>query len=279
MTISRPRDRPASFCPLVRCRLRQLRGSGNIDVNNQTNLETVLELAGQKLLIDGYDWSSKLDYKFDTSGVKAGDRTLSEFKVSRSLDAGTPGLLGHAVAGTVYSKISVTDRRPKLVEGNEVYLQFDLYNAFISSFNIEAGANVAPTNDLRFGYSKIEVTYLQYNSNGIATPLKSAWDSVTQTGTSARLLTDSSLVTSSDSSFLNFSGATVPYDDLAWSVQKPVTVSDVTAQGKTAFQQYGCEPADRSRHFGADRKSVYWQSSRLSQSHRAECTDTHSCHR
>ncbi len=209
-------------------------GSGNIDNSkngqpseNPLNIETVLEIGGQKLLIDDFSWSAQ------TAGnvlALPGSLTKAEgsgFQITRDVDSGTAGLLGSAAAGTNLGKVTITDRA-NVAGVNKVLMQWNLYDAFISEFGLSAKASELPTNTLGLSYSKIELTVTELQGKGAGNTLTTTWDEAgnvvtpaTTFGTADPSIADTAQV----ASYLDFGTlGRVRYDSIDWLVSKPTTV-------------------------------------------------------
>ena len=142
-------------------------GPGNIDnskngqpTENPLNIETVLEIGGQKLLIDDFSWAAGT---FGDVLALPGSLTNAEgkaFQITRDVDSGTAGLLGSAAAGTNLGKVTITDRTA-ILGVNKVTLQWNLYDTFISDFGLSAKNDGVLTNSLGLSYSKIELTAIE----------------------------------------------------------------------------------------------------------------------
>ncbi len=199
-------------------------GPGNIDVGTDVNLETVLQIGGQKLTVNGFEW--------EATNRNRGNAQVGTFKITRGIDVGTAGLLGSAANGTVFDKLTITDR--KEVSGqNRVVMEWNLYNAFISDFDLSIESQGEASNSLSWSYSKIEVTAKQFAGEGVP-PAKdltfglSGLDvneiKVDSQANSFGVI-EPSITTDENVSFLKFDrvGA-ITYSNLEWSLTKPVTL-------------------------------------------------------
>ncbi len=211
-------------------------GPGNIDnsKNNQPssnplNIETVLEIGGQKLLIDNFSWSAQ------TAGnvlALPGSLTKAEgsgFQITRDVDSGTAGLLGSAAAGTNLGKVTITDRA-NVAGVNKVLMQWNLYDAFISEFGLSAKASELPTNTLGLSYSKIELAVTEFNEKtGVqGNTLTTIWDEAGNVVTPAATFGTADPLTADTApvaSYLDFGTlGRVRYDEIDWAVSKPTTI-------------------------------------------------------
>ncbi len=218
-------------------------GPGNIDIGpneNPLNIETVLEIGGQKLLINSFEWGATTGATVGAAGKGKG----LTFKMERGVDTGTAGLLGSAAKGTVFDKILITDR--KEINGkNQIVMEWHLYNAFLTDFglNMEDGENGdAPINSLGWSFSKIGVVEKQFRSDGKVAALSVGWDeqenkTFTQSGSnSVGVELQQSIKASQKVSFLNLDSGDQGrflYETIDWSVSKPVTFSGGTASLET----------------------------------------------
>ena len=209
-------------------------GPGNIDnsQNNQPsenplNIETVLEIGGQKLLIDDFSWTAAaggdvLALPGSLTKAKGG-----AFQIARDVDSATAGLLGSAAAGSNLGKVTITDR-VNVVGTNKVFMQWNLYDAFVSDFQLTANASQLPTSKLGLSYSKIELTVTELQGKGAGNTLTTTWDEAGNVvtpaatfGTADPLTADTAQV----ASYLDFGTlGRVRYDSIDWLVSKPTTV-------------------------------------------------------
>ena len=145
-------------------------GASNIDPTlNSLNIETVMEIGGQKMLIDGFKWSANLDVDMSLANPLRGLANGTNFKITRGVDSATAGLLGSAAGGTIFPEIKISDR--SVVAGNNrVTMEWKLYDTFFAGFDLEANANAGlPKNDLELSYGRIELIVNQFNSSGVLT--------------------------------------------------------------------------------------------------------------
>ncbi len=151
-----------------------------IDTPTQTITDqTVLTIGGKDLIIDDFEWDASIDVQAVGGKIQKGVADGHDFVITRPADKATAGILGSAAAGTVFSQIKLTDR--KLVGStNQVFLEWTLHDAFISSFQIEGNGESAPTTKFSLNYSKIDVSFTPFDSKGKAqTPLVTNWDELT----------------------------------------------------------------------------------------------------
>jgi type VI protein secretion system component Hcp len=217
-------------------------GPGNIDIgpsSNPLNIETVLEIGGQKLLINSFEWGATNDATLTAAGRGKG----LTFKMERGVDTGTAGLLGSAAKGTVFDKISITDR--KEIDGkNQIVMEWHLYNAFLTDFglNMEDGENGdAPINSLGWSYSKIGVVERQILAEGKVGVAVGGWDEQANKAfapsvSGGPVQQQPAIKAKQNVSFLKLDGSGAAgeflYETIDWSVSPTLTFSD----GKRSLQ-------------------------------------------
>ncbi len=215
-------------------------GSAKVDsapAPNSLNIETVLEIGGQKLLIDGYSWKAfadgdVLDLPSSLTAAKGG-----QFQISRAVDSGTAGLLGNAAAGTNLGTIKISDRQ--LVGGiNKIAMEWKLYDAVVGDFGLSFDVNGTPINKLGFSFSKIELVASDFEAKSAGTTLTTVWDeagkvvsSASNFGTVDPAIADAVPV----ASYLDFGSlGRVRYDSIDWSIKKPNEGTNKFQLGKTS---------------------------------------------
>ena len=198
-------------------------GPGNIDpAFNPLNIETVLEIGGQKLLVNGFDWNAE----------RSGRARGATFTIDRGIDVGTAGLLGSAAKGTLFSKVTISDR--KEIDGvNRIVMEWNLYDAFISDFDLSVTNQGAATNSLGWSYSKIEVKVTEHNSKVVASkPITTTWDEAANIVASDAInfgTVEPAIDELVQVSFLDFVNVgKIQYQSLDWSLTKPVTIGATT---------------------------------------------------
>src|SRR5262245_1318132 len=101
-------------------------------------------------------------------GRGGGKMRLDDVSIGILNDIGTPRLLEAAVKGKVFKKVEIHGTANYGDAGEQVYLNVELENVLISSYQLGVLDNNAATDDisLSLNFEKIKTTYTQYGRDG-----------------------------------------------------------------------------------------------------------------
>ena len=95
-----------------------------------------------------------------SSGSATTERAnFSDFVVTKNLDKASTKLAVSTAQGTVFPMVTITVERADGKGGKVIYMQYNLTDAVLSSYNVSHGGSGLPMESLSFGYSKLELLY------------------------------------------------------------------------------------------------------------------------
>lgn len=108
---------------------------------------------------------------------------ISDLLIVRHMDSATPRLVIEACCGrgkTVKVRLTKTGAG----QGADVYSEYTLSNALVSSYSVRARgkSSARPVEVLTFSFTRMEMRYLPYDQNGLASaPIAKGFDTSTNT--------------------------------------------------------------------------------------------------
>ena len=96
---------------------------------------------------------------------RRGSASIGDFVVSKEIDKSTPKLQEALVTGKVLPELNFELTRD-FEEGRQAYLQYELKNVLVSSYQISGDADDRPTEEVAFNFEEIKVTYTYFARDG-----------------------------------------------------------------------------------------------------------------
>lgn len=111
-----------------------------------------------------------------SGGAYRSSANMSDISIMKMVDKTTPKLSEAICKGTAFPKVNI-DFMTSVGDGNRVpYLQIELKNARVTSFQVGAGADSKATESLSLNYEEIKWTYTQYDKAGKSSgKVESTW--------------------------------------------------------------------------------------------------------